>query len=286
VRKTRGLNEYLCVNCRKIRFKSGPEFDSIGEAGQVYNFNRESHHGKLPGFDELFDLFSNDCNTLTSIGQRFGLARADIRQIYNKYFRKFLRGKSGIARKKICSRLSKLNVITGKFNQLPMVGLLLEITDGRLEIKPVVSYSYRSYRSQGGKSKKVKYLCGIKPSKKFAMINGHKCLVKNVSDWQYMTDYALRAHLSVTVSRNSLMSADFLIIISEKDGEKLFFIVPVSAILEIFPDKIKYWRVYISSTNVVYHNNSPRIDFWKYEKAWHFLEKPKHASQEKIAVPA
>lgn len=283
VRKIRRKNENLCADCRKSRPKPKPEFNSIGEARQAYNLNRESYHGKLPDFDELFDLFSNDCISFFDIGLKFGLSRGEeVRQIYNKYFKKFLREKSGMARQKVCSRLSKLSKLSSaanKFNQLPVVKSLLEITGGKLEIKPVVSYHYRS-------GVKIKYLQYVKFSGRFITINGYKCLVKNVFAWQRMSDYALRLHLRINISRSSLMNTDFLIIVSEKDGEKLFFIIPVSMILGIFPDKTKRLFICIPSTNIVYHNQPPRIDFWKYEKAWHLLEMPKHAPQEEAAVPA
>lgn len=239
-----------------------PEFGNIEEAKQVFNINQARYHSKLPGFEELFNLFSNNCTTFSDIGRELGLTREAIRYIYNKYFRRFLGGKSGRVRVKVCSRLNRLSLIIKKFNQFPATRVLLEITGGKLEIKPV----------------------GL--SKKFMVINGHKCLVKNTFAWRRMNEFALRFHLPISLSRNSLMGTDFLIIISGRDKEKIFFIIPTSVILGVSPEKAERWSIFIPSTNVVYNNHPPRIDFWEYAKAWHLLETPKYAPQEIVTIPA
>ena len=80
--------------------------DSVVQtARQRFEANR-NQQGPLCrlGFEELFRVFGEDCNSYTALAEQAGVSREAVRYIYNKYFRELVPGrKSGRERQRVCT---------------------------------------------------------------------------------------------------------------------------------------------------------------------------------------
>lgn len=101
---------------------------SVEEMREYYN--SFSHLHSL-SFDELFDLFSSDCNSFASIGRIANLSRERVRQIYHCYFKPLFPNRpSGRKRQKFC-KLKRTKVLETNLGPSDdnFVGLIARIAD-------------------------------------------------------------------------------------------------------------------------------------------------------------
>ena len=142
VRKVNRKNLYWCWNCRQERLVTGGRkpiiHKRIESSRQAFEF-RKQHSGTIASFsfEELLEIFRNDCLKFSEIGKQFGVSRERIRQIYQHYFSQVIpRRPNGRVREKVCT-LKKRSVKALDFFQDKRFSSLLErVAQEEIEAKP------------------------------------------------------------------------------------------------------------------------------------------------------
>jgi hypothetical protein len=219
---------------------------------EKYEFG-EYHRKCRLSFDELFTHFANKYNTHLAIAEAAGVTRERIRQIYNKHFRQFFGNMSG-------RELRSANV---------------------LAIRSVESKTAwegdETLRVIGEKAQKAG--CSIEAvlnpylRTKSLLIEGKMCGVHTLHNTVSVLRTRVKyTHTSVLVVQASRNFAEIFRVCPQGYQERIF-VIPFSAWAHLASGSRKSFYLPLEHTPL-YNNHASKIDYWKYEDAWHLLKDP------------
>lgn len=242
----------------------------VAEAKARFEANAVYRRKDKTSFEKYLGLFANDCQSFTAIGKnkpkRRRLSRGMMGMVYKRYFADlFPRRSGGHSRNRFCL-LKKVSI---RARELPADKCLVR------EVGEVAT-------QQGFDFKREPYL-GMSMTdrdryfkKKFVQIGNKRCRLYKITK-PFFTPETKRFYAHTNIRVNSVRTADFLIIQTKIENYPTqFWIIPVADCLEIFNDKItsgaKSVAFYLPVEKLpVYRNIKPKVDWWKYENAWHLL---------------
>lgn len=233
--------------------------ETIQRARERFNRTRQERgfQCKLKiDFDELYELFGNDCNTFSGIAQKFGCTRENIRQLYRKYFAHLFRDKTGRKRRRTAT-LKRSRMQSKDFSKAPEI--LKDLAETAL--------------AKGLNVERIKRQSSYgRFSTTDLLINGKRCNIHSLSRARKGSPGAKQSYSCFSPSYGKLKEVDFVIVV-----QKVFpypqrvFILP-KALLEKFMDKPRKY-IYVPLQKLpIYYNIRPNIDFWDYLGAWHLLK--------------
>jgi len=239
-------------------------------AKENFEKTRKSTHHKRKcflGFDELFELFKNDCNNFEFIGQKAGVSKERIRQIYKEYFKDiFLHRSGGHKRQKMCT----LKKWSQEAKELPEDGLIrkivLEATSRNFSTNRI-PMRIRVKKSGEQTYYQNKKIVGLK--KRSLLINNKKCRLLLFTS---VLKIGKHRYTATRFSPTFLKKYDFVIITQQTpDYPERVFIIPAEIIFE-FAASLETRNLYVPLLKTpVYRNRPSKIDFWRYENAWHLI---------------
>jgi hypothetical protein len=225
-------------------------------------FNRsKASHGKhtLPDFDVCLNLFAQECNTFSQLGREWGVTRENVRQIYNRYFRRFLPGrKSGTVRRRVCKL--KRQVVTAR-----------SLPEGE-----VLRFVAETARAAGYETRQI-IGAGAVPLKRTLLIGGKRCHVVYARAATRSSRYARSRYCHYNVSKGYARQCDFLIAIQcVPDWPQRIFIIPSGKFMEAYGGRSRKSGQIIDFGIPLQKlpaagPNPLRIGWRDYLDAWHLL---------------
>jgi hypothetical protein len=226
----------------------GP-ISSPEEAKEQYDSLPKS---KVPfSYDELKDLFDKGL-TQKAIAKLAGVSRERIRQIHKAYFAPF--DISGRERYKAITKVRQKQKAIAQAEDVDKLWALMAVGQERgLKVEPIVTH-YNLSRCYPN----------------LARVNSHLCGVHYAKELSHQSAYRHYFHISIT--RNLIDGTDFTIIFTRGDA-KPAFIIPSKIISGLNWKGKPYKALYIPEKKLpAYNNQYPKINWWRYEEAWHQLE--------------
>jgi hypothetical protein len=208
-------------------------------------------------FDELLDLFANDCLTFAEIGRRLGeeaLSRERVRQIYNKYFRGFFpRRRGGRLRRRVCA-LRRRHIAAKDFAGNEALAKIYRLA------------------GKAGVAVEKAFIAGSRQPRfrrKGALIGGALYVIHHA---KILFHQRRRSYARALLRVSTLHRAAGVIVLQETGSGERVFIFPSRDILETYSREIEARGeicLFIPTEKLpVYRNRKPRLDWWKYENAW------------------
>lgn len=233
--------------------------ETIQRARERFNRTRQERGFRCKlkiDFDELYELFRNDCNTFSGIAQKFGCTPENIRQLYRKYFAHLSRDKTGRKRQRTAI-LKRSRMQSKDFSKAPEI--LKDLAETALA-KGLNVERIRWQSSYGGFSTTI------------LLINRKRCDIHHLSRARKGSLGAKRSYGCFSLSYGKLKEVDFVIIVQKVfPYPRRVFILP-KALLKKFMDKPRKC-IYVPLQKLpIYRNIQPNIDFWDYLEAWHLLK--------------
>ncbi len=196
---------------------------------------RRSHRAT---FDELLNVFREDCTNFTHIGKELGISREMVRRVYQRFFAGYLpRRPNGNTRRVVCTRKRHSQMVrTSLENDARLVHLFQKCLEKGINVDPVRSKN------------------GLRHNSRLIKLNGHVCKLLVGSEFN--------GYYRFQVTNKKY---DFLIL-QVQNGEE-FLVIPASILNQS--------RVYIPTRlgRSSYHKKSAvKVEWLDYLEAWHLLK--------------
>lgn len=221
------------------------------------------HHAKNNlSFENWLEYFKADYVRFSEIAEETKLTGERVRQIYNAYFRCLFKGKSGTERRQFCTLENRL----------------VKLRQSEVELfahNPTINSVAEKARAAGCTVEVVPQLVDGRPDGTLCStrlsINGHVTSLHHLED-AWFAKTTSRTYARGSVKSSGLCGVQACIFHTTLPG------FPVRDY--VFPDQmlegIRLGRgvinFYFPMENLpVYRNSRPRIDYRKYEDAWHLL---------------
>lgn len=215
-------------------------------------------------FDDLLKLFGDPDETLRSIGDKLGVSKERVRQIYRMYFCELFDGASARTRRRNNARQRKAQKAHDEVRM-----------SARFELWRAVE---SQARKEGFKDiQGISTRCGT-IKRRSIKIGNARCLLQKVRVAFEPNKGNGRFFSRVGIVAPRLKKHDFLVVYQKVEGFPIrFFVFPRTVLVAVFgePDS---WEKYVQDLYFPmehyprYRNAfSPRICVWKYEDAWHLL---------------
>jgi len=237
--------------------KKRPDFDfsDIEKAkNDVRQYFNSVPRDCLLSFDELFQLFENDCNQFATIGKLAGVTRERIRQMYDTYFKGFFpRRQSGRKRQRICIRKK---VVKRKSEAKAITDDSPAGVSAHLAAKNNLPFERKLNRHENQ----------FMLHRREISINGHKCAVRTACK------NTKGPYWSFGVRGRDVRYSEFVICIALQSGEPILtYVIPAKELEGTS-------AIFMRSEAIPRRRETPwtkRHDWSRYREAWHLLGEPK-----------
>lgn len=212
------------------------------------------------GYAELWNLFSDSSKPFTRIGDEGGITKQRVSKIFKRYFAEFLMGKGGHQRSQ-ARHLKNHCIAVRTFPPDTAIG---KVADLALQNHCLV---LRMPARQRKVALQTRFL------KNALIINSHRCLIYNPRNVFLPNKESAYAYAHVEVSRRKLSDYDFVVIYTQPDGHaERVFIIPCEEVRKVSSTgSSKGVPVYIPLERIRPSTLRPKIDYRRYENAWHLL---------------
>lgn len=215
-------------------------------------------------FERLLRYFANDELRFSHIAEMSGLSPERVRQVYAQYFQELFGNRSGRDRHDFhFRRRTDASMRAGEARLFAQDELRLVIRRARAASCTVASIPSRS--SEHGATPKVKSL----------EINGHLCSVLRTTRVKKVAD-ALRGYVPFNLARSVVHRVDAVILYcATAEFPHRIFVIPQRDLLPLFRgSRTRTRSVYVPAEKLpILPSHQPRIEFWQYENAWHYLKR-------------
>ena len=212
------------------------------------------------GYAELWDLFSDSSKSFTSIGDEAGITKQRVSEIFKRYFAEFLIGKGGNQRSKArhlknhcaAARTFPPDTVIGKVADLALQNHCLALRMPARQWKVALQTMFL---------------------KNALIINSQRCMIYNPRNVFLPNKESAYAYAHVEVLRRKLSDYDFVVIYTKPVGRaERVFIIPCEEVRKVSrTGSSRGVPLYIPLERIRSSTLRPKIDYWRYENAWHLL---------------
>jgi len=242
------------------------------------SLSRRSEHWRTVRFGQLLDYFEREELRLNEIADICGLSPARVGQIYGTYFKPLFGDRSGreryvaYVRRRLDARWQTLEAATFAKDELRQVIGRARAASCKVEGVP-------TQRRKGDSKVRIKSL----------YINGRLCSVFRATKTREAPE-ARRSYFQFNLAASVLPNVDAVIFDCAAPGiPRRIFVVPQQVLLSLFEGATasRSMKVYLPTQKLpVYRNQRPRVDYWKYQDAWHHLRPRKNNHRRHGKSPA
>jgi hypothetical protein len=234
------------------------------------SLSRRSEHLRTVRFGQLLDYFEREELRFSEIADICGVSPARVGQIYKTYFKRLFGDRSGHERydayvqRRLDARWQALEAATFAKDELRQV-------IGRARAASCKVEGIPTQRPKGDSKVRVNSL----------YINGRRCSVLQATKAKELRD-AQCSYFRFKLAGSVLRNVEAVIFhCAAPEFPHRIFIVPRQVLLPLLEGTAAGHskKVYLpTQKRPVYRNRLPRIDYWKYQNAWHHLRPRKAPS--------